>query len=110
MEKCVPANFTRSRQGRLLAVVPVQRGGGGRERNERERQGEEHGAAREKRGKRDRRKGERDERKKKPTKRRNERRQEEDFCNRVKDAHTRGTVARAALHGGGPADTWGWWI
>lgn len=31
MEKCVPANFTRSRQARLLAVVPVRRRVGGRE-------------------------------------------------------------------------------
>lgn len=29
MEKCVPANFTRSRQARLLAVVPVRRREGG---------------------------------------------------------------------------------
>ena len=31
MEKCVPANFTRSRQARLLAVVPVRRRVGGKE-------------------------------------------------------------------------------
>lgn len=46
MEKCVPANFTRSRQGRLLAVVPVQREGGGRAKRKREERGGKEGKER----------------------------------------------------------------
>lgn len=60
MEKCVPANFTRSRQGRLLAVVPVQRGGerAKRKRTRRGGGGRRGTAVQEKRGKRGRKKGE----------------------------------------------------
>lgn len=103
MEKCVPANFTRSRQARLLAVVPVRRREGeGREggRSETKEDGEAEESKEIGRRKREREtSGRRSERRK-----RTERRQEEAFCNCAKGAHTQATEGEP---GDGGVDTGG---
>lgn len=121
MEKCVPANFTRSRQSRLLAVVPAQRRGEKeeaeeKERNERELQERWAGEERTVEKKRDigvKKKRKKEMKIKKKTKIMRTKRtvwtQEGAFCNRVKDAHTHsvGRGGVAGHSGSGNVDTGG---